>query len=1047
MGFLSISLLGGLQVKLDDQPVDEFEYNKVRGLLAFLAVENGKPHHREVIADFFWPERPAQSARNSLRQALSILRNITGDRDSDIPFFTVTRDFIQFNAKSNHFLDVTTFLDSIHVCRESLKRGEKPGTFCIHWLNQAIRLYKGDFLNQFMLTDSEQFENWKILKRNEYKRYILEALEIIAAFYEDQGDFHETIRTAQKQLDLDPMREESHRRLMRMHYILGSRSEIISQYEQCRRILIKDLGVEPEEETKILYEKLMRIDSAVPENQEKTAAAPDMAETLYSGSLFSVFGNSDLQSFTGRESELRNLSELLRSGENRLISITGKSGTGKTSLMQKAAAENLSLFPDGIYYLDFSRYPNYEKPSVVIREGTGLPPGNSPDTDSYLINFIKKKKLLYLFDDPWDSAATGQLAERIIQRAPGVKIITAGVAKSRFFPVGAEIKLEGLRYPDGNDSPDAAESFPSVIFFTKCARRFLPDFHLNEQIKKEAAGICNLLKGEPLAIELAASWLRMLSPADIRRELKDFLDRNPARSELWAAREFTWSLLTEQEMAVFRRLSVFQGSFSREAAERVCDVRLPLLSSLAGRSLLRIDFSGRYTINEVIRKSVQLPPSENEELRLRHSEYYLSFLGAAEDELYGPGQKNITDTIKEEIINIRQAWGFALKRNDLSGIERSFRAFALYLDLTGSYEEGNYWFSETGGIRKNEAPESGDDAVLRDRIFGQIRAVHGWFLIRLGKTEEARRQIQQSFQTLEQIRTMPSSGWAWPLFIQGFWFLRTNRLKEAELSFEKSLSQYMRSSNLWCSGMVQLYLGITAVKSGDAARAAQFFKEGLRTASETGEKRLTAMILQNSARLSVKKEEYSKAELLLKECIELLEEAGDGTGIACCLMSLSSIYLKRRDISGAKKLLNKSIDIYKEYHDLSGLTQSVNLMAKLEAESGSAADAFRHYRKGLELARDIQSVSQSIEAMHGIALLTDLEGDSETAYMYMHHITALAESNHKSRAAEYREYMNELEQGLDPSRREELISASESLGINQIVAQMLSDSQNASGSS
>ena len=237
MAHLSLSLLGPFQVTLDGQPVTGFKSNKVRALLAYLAVEADRPHRREVLAGLLWPDWPDRDALNNLRYALSNLRRVIGDRTAEPPFLLITRDTLQFNVASDYWLDVTAFTEMVEV--------DKTHPSAIDQLQQAVALYRGSFLEGFSVGDSPAFEEWALFTRERLGRQMSSALHRLSATYEQQGEYEKAQACAWRQVELEPWDEAAHQQLMRTLALSGQRSAALAQYETCRRLLAEELGVEP----------------------------------------------------------------------------------------------------------------------------------------------------------------------------------------------------------------------------------------------------------------------------------------------------------------------------------------------------------------------------------------------------------------------------------------------------------------------------------------------------------------------------------------------------------------------------------------------------------------------------------------------------------------------------------------------------------------------------------------------------------------------------------------------------------------------------------
>src|SRR2546423_449713 len=165
MAQLSLSLLGGLQITLNRQPVSGFVYNKARALLVYLAVEADRPHHRDTLVGLLWPDLPDTAARTNLRQALANLREAIGDATATPPFLLITRDTIQFNPGSDYDLDVAAFTALLAACETHAHRRLERCRSCTARMQQALALYRGDFLAEFAPGDSAPFDEWQLLHR------------------------------------------------------------------------------------------------------------------------------------------------------------------------------------------------------------------------------------------------------------------------------------------------------------------------------------------------------------------------------------------------------------------------------------------------------------------------------------------------------------------------------------------------------------------------------------------------------------------------------------------------------------------------------------------------------------------------------------------------------------------------------------------------------------------------------------------------------------------------------------------------------------------
>ncbi len=330
MAHLRLSLMGPFQVTLDGQAISGFKSTKVRALLSYLAIEADQPQPRDTLAGLLWPQRPNRVARNNLRNALSNLRQVIGDRTAAPPFLLITRDTIQFNAASNYWLDVRAFEQHIADSESASQQS------AIRNLQSAIHLYRGSFL-EGSSAGSAAFEEWALLKREHLHRQMMTALRCVAAHYEQRGEYEQAQHYAQQQLELESWDEQAHRQLMRLLAFSGRRNAALVQYQTCRRVLAEELGVEPADETTALYERIRSGEIVRVRLSEPTPPPPHPPTPTPS------------PPFVAREHELARLDEFLRlalAGQGRVVFVTGDAGSGKTALVSEFTRCAMETFGD-----------------------------------------------------------------------------------------------------------------------------------------------------------------------------------------------------------------------------------------------------------------------------------------------------------------------------------------------------------------------------------------------------------------------------------------------------------------------------------------------------------------------------------------------------------------------------------------------------------------------------------------------------------------------------------------------------------------------------
>ncbi len=337
---LSLSLLGSLQVTLDGQPVTGFKSDKVRALLAYLAVETERPHRRESLSALLWPDILDRSARVNLRSALANLRRVIGDHDAVPPFLLISRESIQFNAAGEYWLDVQ-HLDNL------LRSGAGEAERERERLEEAVSLYSGAFLDGFSLDDSTVFEDWSLYARERISRQISSALHRLAAIHEERAEYKTSRTYAWRLVEMEPWDEAAHRRLMRTLALDGQRSAALGHFQTCCRNLADELGVEPAAETVALYEQIRdgELEARLPEPEQRAPRAANMPPFLTQ----EASTEDERTLFVAREHELAQLEsflDLALHGHGQVTFVTGEAGSGKTSLVQEFAQRAQNLHND-----------------------------------------------------------------------------------------------------------------------------------------------------------------------------------------------------------------------------------------------------------------------------------------------------------------------------------------------------------------------------------------------------------------------------------------------------------------------------------------------------------------------------------------------------------------------------------------------------------------------------------------------------------------------------------------------------------------------------
>ena len=569
MAALTLALLGSPQITRADgaAPV---RARKELALLAYLAVERGREHSRDTLLELLWPESPEEAARNSLRVALANLRAALGETAE--PFLVSTRHSVQFNPGSDHTLDVASFERLLAERRAHCGDDGAPCAECAARLTQAIAQYRGDFLSGFVLPDSTSFEEWALIVRERLHQQALAALDALAAYHDERGDHAALARAARRQLELEPWREPAHRQLMRALAAQGERAAALAAYERCRQVLEAELGVEPDAETRDLYERI-----SAGELSPAASSAPRIQRLPV-----------PLTPFVGREWLLQLAVERLLQPEVRLLTLVGPGGIGKTRLSLELGHRLLDAFEQAVCFIDLSSLTVAEQVPAHLAQGLGLVVEQPAEAAAAVERCLAQRRMLLILDNFEHLLPAAPLLGRLLEAAPGLKLLVTSRAVLQLYGE-SELVIPPLDLPDLAQLPDSAEwaalsQVEAVQLFVQRGQAVQPTFRLTPANYADIARLCILLEGVPLSLELAAARIKLMSLPYLYQRLSasklDTLSKDsrnlPVRQQtLRATLDWSYQLLDPEARRLFRSLGMFRGSFSLSAVEHVCYEQSP----------------------------------------------------------------------------------------------------------------------------------------------------------------------------------------------------------------------------------------------------------------------------------------------------------------------------------------------------------------------------------------------------------------------------------------------------------------------------------------
>lgn len=1037
MANLKLGLLGPLQVITGDAPITSFESDKARALLAYLAVESAQPHRREALVGLLWPDCPEDIARRNLRQALYILRRAIGDRAAKPPYLLISQAEIQFNTESDYALDVADFIALQDNCDKQLPRCVEDCSFHTERLQDAVALYHGPFLHEFFLEDSAEFEDWALRQREFFHRRAVEAVTYLAHYWELGREYEAARGWAVRWLELDPWSEPAHRQLMRVLAAGGQRSAALAQYGACRRILGKELGVEPSAETRDLYEQIKRGEPAV------LKSAAESASTRTPPAL-----PVQATPFIGRERELEELGNLLADPGCRLLTLVGPGGIGKTRLALQAAASVKEKFKQGAAYVSLGPVQAPAFLVTALADALELVFSGTGDPTTQLLSYLREKEILLVLDNvehlladgPFGRDAAGLFA-RILEHAPRAKLLITSrellnLQGEWVFEVGGLPVLE-------EEGDEAFEKSSAVALFLQRAHRAHVGFSLPAGERSAVVRICQLVGGMPLAIELAAAWVRLLSPVEIEREVKRNLDflATPTRDlperhrSMRAVFDHSWKLLAGEEQRVLLRLSAFRGGFSREAAEEVAGATISVLATLMTKSLIRRDGAGRYDLHELLRQfaAEKLAERQDEQTgtQMRHSNYYLALFQRARRRLQSSAQRVVLAQLTTDMDNFRAAWDWAIAHQDFAHACQVTATLYHVYELRAWLDEGETVFRGAAEAIQSHAEETDPDGAMI--AIHTMRAHWAYFSFRLSKSALPYASLLSSATVLQSSTDQFAAAYStWYLGIV-CWAL--GRFAEAIESLRVSLEKAKTLGERWHEAAAGEYIGIVLHERGEYEQARPYFMEALTIARELGDPMLIAHILAYMSRTTIALGRTTEAGAILRESLALAQRIGYPFGIGHALDGLGRLG-QMTSPDEACALFAASYGVYKESGDLRNMARVLSHQGYNSLARGDDVGARNSFMAVVRLTREGGFVSFALDALVGLASLQAKLGDMEHAFklllIVLDHPATLQET--KDRAGNLRVG---FEERLTPQQIDLAQTQAQTLGFDHVIAQIL----------
>jgi predicted ATPase/DNA-binding SARP family transcriptional activator len=955
---MTIHLFGPMRVRIQGEPMPRVRARSAEWLLALLVLRHGRTVQRSWLAGTLWPDSEETQALQNLRHALLSLRKALGPQSERL--LSPTRDTLT--------LDLSDIETDVLRFDQAMRKGEEAA------LRSAVEVYTGPLLEGC-------FEEWVVAERASREQACLRALETLADAAEKRRDYAEALGWLHRAQGMDALRDTTRRALMRVLSASGDAPTALSSYRDYRILLREEMNVEPDEETVGLYQQIRqkaqqgahRRGSTTPETRPSPASSP-VTQPLPAALPH------PLTTLLGREQETHDIAEAL--SRSRLVTLVGGGGVGKTRLAIQVARQLASdlarkaAFVELAALSDPTLLPAFVAAALGIREEATAEPEALLQA---LTGWLCTHPVLLVLDNCEHLVeATASLTQTLLDCCPALCILTT--SRQRLGLTGEVVwRVPSLSYPDperlskgGQISAETALEYPAVQLFVERAAMARPGFRLAATDDAMAvARICQRLDGIPLAIELAAARVGILSVGQIASRLSDRFHlltggsrtALPRQQTLRALIAWSYDLLTDEERTRLCQLSVFAGGWTLQAVEAVTGSgkssshtlapghfdTLDILTALVDKSLVLSEEGQadiRYRMLETVREYAgeKLRESVTESVtRDRHLAYFLEQAQASALTLAGSDPEPALVFLETEVDNIRAALAWAQAHAPTSeSYLQLVAALWPFWELRGYLTEGR------AHLRTALSLTAASDTPTR------AQALLGATRLAVSQSDiDAALAFGQ--ECLERFRALENTrGMAEALhYLSEAHLIRQDVMRAVPLLTE-ALDRSRQSAWLPGTILVTMLLGTVHIARREMRQGRSFLEEALALAEALGDPRLLARAYGGLGRLEITEGNHARARTLLEKDLEIRIRLGDRMGIAYTLGSLGDLE-KHGDMARAIHYCQEEMAIYRELGNVAELAHALHRMGNLHYRQGDYEPARQAYSEALELIRSIGS--------------------------------------------------------------------------------------------
>ena len=719
--------------------------------------------------------------------------------------------------------------------------------------------------------------------------------------------------------------------------------------------------------------------------------------------------------FVGRAAEIRTYASLLSGDDCRLLTLVGPGGMGKTRLAIETARQLLDHFEHGVRFVALAPAESASRALPAVAAALQLTFMENEDPWERLVAYLREKRMLLVLDNFEHVLDAAPRLAQLLNLAPGVKALTTSREALNISQEWVRA-VEGLPYPAAADAADPA-AYAALQLFAERARRYRVDFDLQAELPA-VIEICRLADGMPLAIELAATWLRTAPAAQIASEIGrnlDFLSTNlrdvPDRHRsMRAVFDYSWNRLEEDERRALANLSIFRGGLTAAAAGTVADASLLTLNSLVNKSLVREiardDRGSRYEMHRLVAQyaaqQLTTSPDRAAAVAADHSVYYLELLARQEAALKGHGQRAALNLIVEELDNIRKAWQGAIARaaddpDAWASLAAGVRALTLFCEMRGLINEGEQLLAAAveavaAGMSAGAGKTGGATETDGRLALARLYAGHAQFLFRLNRFQVMEARLTAGRRLLNELPESAERAYesAFNDILRCLFLVRNARSQEMQPLVEAALETFADQSDVWAQ-ILALNTSTMYLRSGKEVLAV--LKRTVELSKGIGDQISHARALLN---LSQSVGDPEEALPILHETLDLYKEIGHRPGTGLVYEWLGDANRRQGNAGEAQRYFEKALSVYADVGYRSRLAHVLRWLAINQYELGNPEHAERSLEKMAHLLKEagdpvgyIQSLSEIAQLQLDQGLLTE-----ERIRRTYHHCLQLANDVH-----------------------------------------------------